>query len=143
MLSQKCKYAIRTILYLAAEGKQNEKKGIKELSEAMKIPMPYLGKILQELVPKKIISSTKGPNGGFFLTDKNLQSPAINIIEAIDGLTIFNDCGLGLETCSEENPCPIHNDFKIARDHLKNTFLEKSIRELANDINANNLTLVR
>ena len=143
MLSQKCKYAIRTILYLAAKNKEGEKKDLKKLSEALKIPTPYLGKILQELVPKKIISSVKGPNGGFFLTEKNLQFPIINIIEAIDGLKLFEACGLGLKVCSDKHPCPIHNDFKIARDHLKNTFANKSVQELANEINSNHFILMR
>ncbi len=143
MLSQKCKYAIRTILYLAVECKKDEKKSLKELSDSLKIPSPFLGKILQELVPKKIISSTKGPNGGFYLTEKNLQLPAIKIIEAIDTLEFFKACGLGLDACSDKFPCPIHNDFKIARDHLQKMFAKKSIRDLAGEINPNDYILVR
>ncbi len=142
MLSQKCKYAIRTILYLASKNEEGEKKDLKKISEALKIPTPYLGKILQELVPKKIISSIKGPNGGFFLTEQNLQLPVIKIIEAIDGLTLFEACGLGLHVCSDKHPCPIHNDFKVARDHLKNMFANKSIEELAKEINSKHFMLI-
>ncbi|CAN5289338.1 Rrf2 family transcriptional regulator [soil metagenome] len=143
MFSQKCKYAIRTILYLASKCKDEEKKDLKKLSEALKIPTPFLGKILQELVPKKIISSVKGPNGGFYLTEQNLQLPVIKIIEAIDGLAMFEACGLGLETCSDKHPCPIHNDFKIVRDHLRNTFSNQTIQELAKEINKKHFILMR
>lgn len=142
MISNKCKYALRAILFLAVESNETKKIRISELSEELKIPAPYLGKILQELVPKSIISSIKGPRGGFYLTEKNQQAPLIKIIEAIDGLAYFEKCGLGLEDCSDSHPCPIHEDFKISRDHLKTVFTNKTIRELASEITANELILV-
>ncbi len=143
MISNKCKYALRAILYLAVESNSQNKKNIKKLSEELKLPTPYLGKILQELVPKNIITSTKGPNGGFFLTEDNLQIPLIKIVEAIDGLAFFETCGLGLSNCSNNHPCPIHKDFKIARDHLKNVFLNKTVQKLADEIKTDDLILVR
>ena len=143
MISNKCKYALRAILFLAIESNETKKIRISELAEELKIPAPYLGKILQELVPKSIISSIKGPRGGFYLTKKNQQAPLIKIIEAIDGLAYFEKCGLGLEDCSDSHPCPIHEDFKISRDHLKTVFTNKTIRELASEITANELILVR
>lgn len=142
MISNKCKYALRAILFLAVESNETKKIRISELSEELKIPAPYLGKILQELVPKSIISSIKGPRGGFYLTEKNQQAPLIKIIEAIDGLAYFEKCGLGLEDCSDSHPCPIHEDFKKSRDHLKTVFTNKTIRELASEIIANELILV-
>ena len=142
MISNKCKYALRAILFLAVESNETKKIRISELAEELKMPTPYLGKILQELVPKSIISSIKGPRGGFYLTKKNQQAPLIKIIEAIDGLAYFEKCGLGLEDCSDSHPCPIHEDFKISRDHLKTVFTNKTIRELASEITANELILV-
>ena len=127
---------------MAVESNEKKKIRISELSEELKIPAPYLGKILQELVPKSIISSIKGPRGGFYLTEKNQQAPLIKIIEAIDGLAYFEKCGLGLEDCSDSHPCPIHEDFKKSRDHLKTVFTNKTIRELASEIIANELILV-
>lgn len=143
MISKKCKYALRSILHLAVESSEQNKKNIRYLAEELKIPVPYLGKILQELVPKNIISSIKGPNGGFYLTEENLQTPLVKIVEAIDGLAFFETCGLGLANCSDDHPCPIHQDFKIMRDHLKNAFTNKSVQELADEIKTDNLTLVR
>ena len=142
MISNKCKYALRAILFLAVESNETKKIRISELAEELKMPTPYLGKILQELVPKSIISSIKGPRGGFYLTEKNQQAPLIKIIEAIDGLAYFEKCGLGLEDCSDSHPCPIHEDFKKSRDHLKTVFTNKTIRELASEITANELILV-
>ena len=143
MLSNKCKYALRAILLLAVESSKEHKIRGNALAENLKIPTAYLGKILQELVPKGVISSTKGPNGGFYLTEKNLEMPLLDVIEAIDSLDYFEKCGLGLTACSDSSPCPIHEDFKVGRNHIKEIFANKTIRKLATEITDDNLILVR
>lgn len=143
MISKKCKYALRAVLHLAVESSVSEKVGLRSLADQLKIPAPYLGKILQELVSKHIISSTKGPNGGFYLTKKNQVAPLLKIVAAIDGLGFFENCGLGIEECSDDHPCPIHNDFKVIRNHLKNVFTTKTIQDFAGEITMHNLILVR
>lgn len=142
MLSQKCKYALRTILFLAAENCREKKRGVKEISDKLKIPSPFLGKILQELVRGKFISSAKGPNGGFFLTEINFRTNVLNIVEAIDGINFFDECGIGLGICADNKPCPMHNNYKSARDGLKFS-LNKTVAQLAADIKKNEFFLVR
>ena len=51
MLSTKCKYAIRSVLLLAAESSL-EQSGPSNKSDHLSIPQHFLGKILQELVPE-------------------------------------------------------------------------------------------
>lgn len=143
MLSKKCQYALRAVLFLATESSVDNKRGIRQIAEALNIPSPFLGKILQELVRKHIITSLKGPNGGFYLTQENLEISLLEVVFTLDGSGYFTECGLGLTQCSEDHPCPIHDDFKKSRDHLKSTLEGKTILELANDIKANNLILVR
>ena len=143
MLSSKCKYAIRAVLFLSVQSHISNRLGVKQISEDLKMPAPYTGKILQELSKKEIISSTKGPNGGFYLTKNNLQQPLMKIIETIDGPSFFSTCGLGLTECSDSHPCPIHHTFKISRDHLKVLFESKTIAELSEEIKSTKLFLVR
>lgn len=143
MISKKCKYALRAVLHLSVNSSHTHKVGMRSLADKLKLPAPYLGKILQELVQKNVISSIKGPNGGFYLTEKNARAPLLNIIDAVDGLGFFENCGLGIAECSNDHPCPIHNDFKKVRDHLKNVFTNKRIYQLAEEITAKNLILVR
>lgn len=134
MLSSKCKYAFRSVLFLAANSSPKQKCGLKEISAKLHIPTPYLGKILQELVVKGIISSTKGPNGGFFLSDLNKNLKLTKVVEKVDGLSVFNSCGLGLEKCSADHPCPIHYEFILSRDSLKSLLDSKSIAELSQEV---------
>ena len=143
MLSQKCKYAIRTVLYLSIEGNKTYPKGGKEISTTLKIPEAYTGKILQELAKKNIITSVKGPGGGFYLSKENLSAPIINVIEIIDGLSFFDSCGIGLSKCSSEHPCPIHNDFKKIRTFYQNLLVKKTIGKFSVEIKDKEWSLVR
>ena len=144
MLSQKCKYAIRAVLYLSMENDSDKGlKGGKDVSEALKTPLAFTGKILQELAKKNIISSLKGPGGGFYLSKENHKIPIIKIVEAMGDLSYFHSCGLGLSECSDDAPCPIHDSFKIGRDNLLALFESKTIGDLGQEINESGLFLVR
>ena len=73
---------------------------------------------MQDLSRKGIIQSFKGPHGGFYLDESSLSRPLSDIVEAVDGNSLFNGCGLGLKACSEINPCPLHSQFKEIRNSI-------------------------
>lgn len=144
MLSQKSKYAIRAVLFIATESSTEKGlKGGKEIAEALKIPLAFTGKILQELAKKNIISSTKGPGGGFYLSKQNAQTPLIAVIETMGDGAYFSECGLGLTECSESHPCPIHDIFKMGRSKLESLFTTKTIGDLGKEVKESELFLVR
>jgi DNA-binding IscR family transcriptional regulator len=59
------------------------------------------------------------------MDDANLEQSVADIVREIDGDKLFSGCGLGLKECSEDHPCPIHNEFKHIRQAIK-TMLEES-----------------
>lgn len=130
MLSLTCKAAIKAVIYLGSKFKSGEKSGIKEVSEYINENEHTVGKLLQKLVKEKIINSAKGPNGGFYITQAQKHQPVLNVIEAIDGKEVFNQCGLGLSKCSDLHPCPMHNGYKPIRDQFKKLCKEKTIHDL-------------
>ena len=134
MLSYTCKTAIKAVIYLSSKSDQGEKAGIKEIAGHINASEHTVGKILQTLARQKLINSLKGPCGGFFISIIQQNQPIINIVEAIDGKQIFTECGLGLSTCSATHPCPIHDEYKIARDLIEKLFREKSIKDLCNPV---------
>lgn len=135
MLSNTSKYAIRAIIYLALNAKDQSKIGIKQISKELDIPMPFLGKILQSLAKHKILSSTKGPHGGFGFNRSPYEISLMDVVEVIDGLDSFNECILGLESCSKDSAhCPIHKNYADIRSQLKNLFDTENIGELADHI---------
>ena len=66
MFSNSSKYAIRAILFLALNSNEEKKIMVKNLSGKINVPHAYTAKILQELSRHNLVSSTKGPKGGFW-----------------------------------------------------------------------------
>lgn len=138
MLSKSSKYAIRAVLYISNYSNKNRKIGSKQIADELHIPAPFLAKTLQELTKKDIISSVKGPHGGFFLTPENNQKTLFSIIEAIDGVHKFETCFLGQEECNDEKPCVVHHLYLPFKNKLLNKLKTKTIVEMANEYAKNN-----
>ena len=112
MLSNACQYAIRSILYLAINTNEYNKIGVKRISKELETPQPFLAKLLQQLAKSKLVSSVKGPNGGFYLDEKNRKNALWDIVKCIDGTEKFDQCFLGLAICGDENPCQLHRAIR-------------------------------
>ncbi|MCO5231737.1 MAG: Rrf2 family transcriptional regulator [Chitinophagales bacterium] len=134
MLSQTCKIAIKAVIYLSSKSNNGIKISTKEIAEQINASEHTVGKALQTLSRAEIINSTKGPAGGFFINEQQLYQPIILIVETIDGKQIFKECGLGLNKCSESRPCPIHNEYKVARELIENLFKTKKIKDLCDPV---------
>ncbi len=135
MLSNTCKYAVRACIYLAMAEDVNQKIGIKKISEDLKIPTPFLGKILQILAKNKLLSSTKGPNGGFNLGKPANKITLMDIVKIIDGEEPFDTCVISLASCiTEEKHCAIHENYYKVREEIKKIFGNQTIEELADHI---------
>jgi len=134
MLSNASKYAILSTLYLADHSNEERKISVKEIAENIEVPSPFLAKLFQQLVRGKIISSSKGPHGGFYLSEKNKQKNVLDIIDNIDGLNKLNGCFLGLHECDSENPCPVHFIVVPFKNNILAKFRDLTIMEFAQEI---------
>lgn len=135
MMSLTCQTAIKAVIYLASKRDSGEKSSIKEIATFIAASEHSVGKLLQTLVKKQIIKSTKGPAGGFYISATQYKKPMIRIIEAIDGPDVFKECGLGLKKCSSDHPCPIHDDFKEIRDRFEAMCRKKTLDDLCGPMN--------
>ncbi len=134
MLSSMCKTAIKAVIYLSSKKDNGDKIGIKEIALHINASEHTVGKILQVLAKQEIVNSLKGPSGGFYLNNEQLNLPIYAIVETIEGKGIFKECGLGLSKCSSKHPCPIHNEYKIAREMLEKIFREKKVKDLCEPV---------
>lgn len=134
MFSKSCEYAIKAVLHLCIATKDGGKLSIHEIAEAIESPEPFTAKILQTLVKHKIISSSKGPGGGFYIDRKAKPIVVMDIVEVIDGKQAFERCGLGLKKCDGNHPCPIHDQFVNYSQRLKTLLEQKTIQEFSASI---------
>jgi len=132
MFSKTCEYAIRATIYIAEQSSFDKRVGIKDIAKAIDSPEAFIAKILQQLSKDQIIDSTKGPNGGFSIDKKVLQTLKLSqVVQAIDGDSIYKGCGLGFKECSEKKPCPVHDKFKVVRSELRNMLENTGVLELS------------
>ena len=138
MLSNSCRYAIRAVIYLASRHPEKSNLGIKEISKDLELPTPFMAKILQQLAKKKVLSSTKGPNGGFSLLKKAESITVLEIIKIIDGEGFIKNCIIHDGSCAEvkrnKKTCPIHDDYSKTRTELINLFKTRTIAELVKTV---------
>lgn len=133
LLSKTCNYGIRAALYVASQ-QDRQFVPIREIAQELNISFHFLTKILQILTQKNIMNSYRGPNGGVSLAKSADQITIYDIIEAIDGLKLFEECILGLPGCGNDKPCPFHDNWKAVRADLKNTFQSSTLSDLSQQI---------
>lgn len=135
MFSKSTEYAIRATIFLAKKSSAANKLGIEEISKAIDSPKSFTAKILQQLTKdNRVISSVRGPNGGFYISEKAMKLPVRAVLEAMGEDEILEKCVMGLKRCSENKPCPMHAQYKIIKTQLINLFTNKSIQQLAAEI---------
>lgn len=129
MFSKSCQYALRAVIYLARQTEDDRNTGVKEIAEKLMIPHQFLAKILQQLSKQNLLSSIKGPNGGFYLSEENLDVSLLQIVECVDGPGMLTSCIMGLPHCSTARPCPLHHHVFGWREEFRNMLAEKRIRD--------------
>ncbi|MDB4402590.1 Rrf2 family transcriptional regulator [Algibacter sp.] len=135
MFSKACEYGIKAAIFIATKSYEGKRVSPKEISAEIDSPQAFTAKILQALVKHNIINSVKGAYGGFEIDKTNIGNVKLSqIVNAIDGDSIYSGCGLGLEKCDENHPCPVHDKFKGVRDELKHMLEETNLEELALNI---------
>lgn len=135
MFSKATEYALRATIYIAQKSSEENKLGIDAIAKAIDSPKSFTAKIMQSLTrSNNVISSVRGPNGGFYITEKAKKLPARAVLIAMGESEILDKCVLGLNKCSEIKPCPMHHQYKTIKQQLIRLFETKTIQQLADDI---------
>lgn len=138
MFSKSCEYAARAVIYISAESSIDRKIGIAEICEHILAPRHFTAKIMQILTRNHIVSSQKGTNGGYYLSAFQQEIKLGDIVRAVDGSQLFSGCVLGLKSCSEAEPCPMHSSYKAIRSRIIDMVEESTISTMARKLKAGN-----
>ena len=131
MFSKACEYAIKASIYIARQSLQKRRVNVKEVSQSVDAPVAFTAKILQVLCREDIMQSVRGQQGGFVFDEiKQKEIKIFDLVRIFDGDGLFTQCGLGLHKCSSENPCPVHDDFKMVREKLLEMTQKHSLYDL-------------
>ncbi len=130
LFSKSFGYALRSVLYVAASESEKNRVSLNEIAERLNIPRHFLGKVMKRVVKEGVLSSQKGPTGGFSTNEKTLFT-TLRVFVDITGEPIQADsCVLRLQKCNSRNPCPLHQQAQLLRDHWLNLLSSTTIRDL-------------
>lgn len=133
LYSKTCEHAIRALAYLASRP-ADDLCLVDEIAEAEDLPRPFTSKILRDLVRAGLLTSSRGPGGGYALARDPEDVSLLEIQQIIDGAGNLDRCVVGLAACNEFAPCPLHDEFKPLREkirtYLSGTTLEQMSKAL-------------
>lgn len=122
MLSNKAKYGLKAMVYLAR--RQGEAAVIiAEIAEAERIPKKFLDAILLELKNRGLLVSKKGKGGGYALARPAAAITAGDVVRVLDGplapvacvsRTAYRPC----DDCRDENACAVRRIMSRVRDSI-------------------------
>jgi Rrf2 family protein len=120
MISQKARYALRALLYLAAKGGDTPVQ-IAEIAEAERLPRKFLEQILLELKKPGIVRSHRGRSGGYSLGRSPKDISFADVLRVTDGPLALSPCVSVMayrkcDDCFEESVCAIRKALLAARD---------------------------
>ncbi len=103
LITRNTDYAIRALCYIVKSNKDIV--SVKELVEGLKMPRPFLRKVLQELNRRGILRSYKGKNGGFVLSTRPEKIYIGKLIEIFQGPIKLQEHTFKKKICPEIKSC--------------------------------------
>lgn len=129
ILSNTGEYALRAVVYLA----EREGAGpvrVEDVATALGVPRNYLSKILHTLVKRGLLSSLRGPKGGFELAVASEGISLFAVVEAFDDIDARSACLLGRHTCVEGEGCFVRERWEAAATEVAGFFRETMVGDV-------------
>lgn len=125
--------AIRAAIYLALQppGKLST---IHDIARNTGLPEAYLAKVLQRLTSAGLVRAFRGPGGGLELGRAPHAISLASIVRAIEGPIESDWCLLGLDTCSQENSCPLHQRWAPLRERMQRLLDQTTLATLTREL---------
>ena len=103
LITRDTDYAVRALCQIARN--KNRVTSVHELVDELKMPRPFLRKILQRLNKERLLKSFKGKNGGFILALPAEKIYLVDLIKVFQGPIKVNECVLRKNLCPDTNVC--------------------------------------
>jgi Rrf2 family protein len=131
-LSRPAEYALRATTYIARLNPEQRIRST-DLSREIDVPASFLSKIMRHLVAGGIVDGKKGHNGGFLLAKPPAQIRFIDVLRAVDFEPKADHCLFGLGNCDSNNPCPLHPEWSVLKDHIESWARSHTLAESLKD----------
>lgn len=105
-ITRQADYAVRAVLYLARLD-ASKRAATSQVAQDQHIPPSFLAKIISQLSIAGLLHTSRGARGGVALAREPRHITLLEVIEAIDGPIMLNECVGDGSNCDFEEDCPL------------------------------------
>jgi len=116
-ITRQADYAIRAVVYLARLG-PNQRAATSTVAQEERIPPSFLAKIISQLSIAGLLHTSRGARGGVSLAREPKEISLLEVVEAIDGPILLNECVSEGSDCAMQDGCPLHSIWCEAQEGL-------------------------
>jgi len=127
-ITRKVEYALIAVRHL----KENPRNliSVSTISKLYGIPKEVLAKTMQKLAGANIVSSVKGPHGGYTATSKASKITLNDFFEILEGPTAIMDCYFD-SGCDHLTNCNIRRPINKINDSIRNLFDNLTLADIS------------
>lgn len=118
-ITRQADYAMRAVAYLTELG-PDRRAATSQIAEDRQIPPSFLAKIVSQLSVAGLLQTSRGARGGVSLARSPEEISFLEVVEAIDGPILINECVLDKSACVFGETCPLRPVFCDAQADLVN-----------------------
>jgi Rrf2 family protein len=130
LISRTVEYALRAAVHLAQCAPAP--RTTEQISEATRVPRPYLVKVLQSLNRAHLVHSQRGLGGGITLATRPENLTLLTIMNAVEPIQRIRKCPIGL-TAHGIRLCPLHRRLDQALAAVEEAFAHTTLAEVLNE----------
>lgn len=116
LITRNVDYAVRALCFIANH--KQEKVSVTELVRDLKIPQPFLRKILQILNKNGLLKSYKGIGGGFKLALPPNRIFLVEVMEIFQGDVRLNECFFKKKICPNTKTCKLKKKIDVIERYV-------------------------
>lgn len=134
-ITRQADYAVRAMIYLAQLG-TDHRAATSQIAQEKQIPPSFLAKIVSQLSVAGLLQTSRGAHGGVSLAKPPDEISLLDVVEAIDGPILLNECVGDHNACTFGDTCQMKPVWCDAQEelvqHLKRTTFGKLIKPNGN-----------
>jgi len=105
-ITRQADYAVRAMVYLAQLG-PDQRAATGQIAQEKSIPPSFLAKIVSQLSVAGLLQTSRGARGGVSLAKPADAITLLDVVEAIDGPILLNNCVGDSSSCNYDDSCPL------------------------------------
>jgi len=116
-ITRQADYAVRAMAYLTQLG-PDRRAATSQIAQEKQIPPSFLAKIVSQLSVAGLLNTSRGARGGVSLAKSPTEITLLDVVEAIDGPILLNECVGDSSDCMFGESCEIKAVWCDAQQEL-------------------------